>query len=172
MALSENAILVVLPVYRRRLLALISSGLPQEQSLWQTHLLVAPRPSKLEPPRALLVRDHLRLPVLPQERLIARAEAARAPRQARARPDGGRAGVRAVVARPDPTAVEVLGAICGRGSPFADDDPKIEGGQVSGVGTSGGNVLLVGTGDLLQNAISERNRRKRMSGQQCLMDLW
>ena len=99
---------------------------------WVQARLVAPLvrvlrlPRPLEPPRALLVRDHLRLPILPQERLIARAEAARAPRQARARPDGGRAGVRAVVARPDPTAVEVLGAVRRGRRPFADDRPEVK----------------------------------------------
>lgn len=100
-----------------------------------------PRP--LQPPRALLVRHHLRLPVLPQERLVARAEGARVARQARARPHGRRAGVRPVVARADAAAVEVLGAVRRGGRPLADEYPEVERGELGRVPARGGDVLLV-----------------------------
>ena len=107
-----------------------------------------PRP--LDPPRALLVRDHLRLPVLPQERLVVRRE--RGPRASLplAAPDPRRAAVRAVVARANTAPVEVLRAVRGGGRPLAYDRPEVKRGEGTGVVAGRADVSLVAPGDLLR----------------------
>ena len=107
-------------------------------------LLRPPRPH--DPPARLFERYHLRLPHLPQERLVARAERRARPGHPRAAADTARARVRAVVARADAASVEVLGAVRHRGRPLADDGPQlvfVEVLEVAALGTRGGYVLRV-----------------------------
>jgi hypothetical protein len=106
-------------------------------------------PSPLNPPGPFLVRDHLRFPHLPQERLEARAEGRSAAREPGATADARRAGVRTVVARPDAAAVEVLGAVRHGGRPFSDDDPEVERGELGAQVAGRLNVLLLALGDTL-----------------------
>ena len=104
-------------------------------------ILRLPRP--LYPPLCALISARLRLPILPQKRLVRRTEAGRVPGQAGAAPDKGRAGVGPVVSGADEAAVEVFGAVGGGGGPFADDEPEGEGGERGGEGAGVGDVLGV-----------------------------
>jgi len=106
-------------------------------------LLRLPRP--LYPPLRPLIRARLRLPILPQKRLVRGSETGRVARLAGAAPDKGGAGVGPVVARTDATAVEVFGAVVGGRGPFADDEPEGEGGELGGEGAGVGDVLGVGS---------------------------
>jgi len=106
-------------------------------------------PSPLNPPRSFLVRDHLRFPHLPQERLEARAEGRSAAGEPGATADASGAGVGTVVARADAAAVEVPGAVGHGGRPFADDDPEVERGELGPQVAGCLNVLLLALGDTL-----------------------
>jgi hypothetical protein len=86
-------------------------------------LLRPPRPH--DPPARLFERNHLRLPHLPQERLVVLAERRARPGQTRAAADAARSRVRAVVARADAPSVEVLGAVRHRGRPLPGDGPQL-----------------------------------------------
>ena len=92
-------------------------------------LLRLPRP--LHPPSPLLISNSLRLPILPQERLIIRAKARSGPSLGRTIPSILGVTVSSVVACAAPASVEVLGAIGGSGRPFADDRPEVEGREAA-----------------------------------------
>lgn len=104
-------------------------------------VLSLPRP--LDPAGALLVRDDLCLPVLPQERLVAGAERGRFAGDTIAAGDEAGAGVGSIITSADAAAVQVGRTISGGRSPLADDGPKIEGRQSTSVRTRGVDVLLV-----------------------------
>ena len=110
-------------------------------------ILGLPRP--LNPALAFLVRDRLRLPVLPEERLVARAERRRVARETRARADAGRSRVGAVVTRADAAAVEISGAVRRGRSPLADERPEVERGKRGAIRAGGIDVLLIRAADLL-----------------------
>jgi hypothetical protein len=109
----------------------------------------------VNPPRSFLVRDHLRFPHLPQERLEARAEGRSAAGEPGATADASGAGVGTVIARANAAAVEVLGAIGHDGRPFANEDPKVERGELGARVAGCLNVLLLALGDALFLAAQE-----------------
>jgi hypothetical protein len=101
-----------------------------------------PRP--LDPSCALLISNNLRLPELPQERLVRRAERARAARFTATAPDGVAARVTSIVPRTDTASVEVLRAVGGGRDPLAHDRPKVERGDVGAHGADAGDMRRVG----------------------------
>jgi len=88
-------------------------------------LLRLPRP--LDPPSALLVRDGLRLPILPKERLVALAEVRSRACLGRTASNPRRTDVRSIVTCTNSASVEILGAIGRSRCPFTHNHPKMEG---------------------------------------------
>jgi hypothetical protein len=106
-------------------------------------------PGPLDPPVGLFVRNHLRLPVLPQERLVRAAETRGGARETVAGADVGAAGVTAVIAGTNAASVQVLGAVRLGWCPFTDDEPEIESGERRGHVACRGDVLRIAVGYLL-----------------------
>jgi len=86
-------------------------------------ILCLPRPH--DPPTRLLVRDHLSVPRLPQERLVALAERCAGPSQPVAAPDAARSRARSIVTRAGSPSVEVFRAVCHGGCPLPNDGPQL-----------------------------------------------
>ena len=86
-------------------------------------ILRLPRPHN--PPTSLLVRDHLSIPRLPQELLVALTERCPGPSQPLAAADGARSRKRSVVTRADAPSVEVPRAVRHGGRPLPNDGPQL-----------------------------------------------
>ena len=89
---------------------------------------------------------------MPEERLVARTERRAGPGEPRATADAWRARVSPVVARADPTPVEILGAVRHWGGPLSNDGKqlvRIKGLEVVRNTARGRNVLGIGLLDAL-----------------------
>ena len=95
------------------------------------------------------LKTHLSLPILPQERLVARAERRARSSQARARAHSRGASVAPVVACPHSATIEVRGAVRRCGRPLANDGPQVKGRKRGAIGAGRVYMLLVGAADLV-----------------------
>ena len=86
-------------------------------------ILRLPRPHN--PPTSLFVRDHLSIPRLPQELLVALTERCPGSSQPLAAADGARSRKRSVVTRADAPSVEVPRAVRHGGCPLPNDGPQL-----------------------------------------------
>lgn len=102
---------------------------PILQSLLITPLLARPRlrlPRPLYPPLPRLIRTRLRLPKLPQKRLIRATKPARRTTQPTTAPHPRRPGERPIVPRADPAPIEVRRTIRHCRRPLAYNHPYVE----------------------------------------------